>query len=70
MTFLGVSDRILSESEKVIAATNVYAADAVHVSTFKSVAQRFRLEGFLCDDTHYERFKEHVPVRSIKDLKL
>ncbi len=68
ITFVPVSDKILSGTEKVIAATDLYAADALHISTYRNVAQRFRLDGFLCEDIHYDRFKEQVPVRSIGDL--
>jgi predicted nucleic acid-binding protein len=57
ISFLPVTDRIISEAESLVASTNTYAADAVHVSTYRDIAQRSRLDGFLCDDIHYERFK-------------
>ena len=69
IAFVSVSDIIISEAEKIIRATDLYAADAVHISTYRSVAQRSRLEGFLCEDVHYNRFKEEVPVRAIADLE-
>lgn len=69
ISFVAVSDKILSDAEKIIAASNLYAADAVHISTYRSIAAHSRLEGFLCDDDHYETFGEHVPVRAITDLK-
>lgn len=70
IAFLPVSDRIISAAESVIASTNTFAADAVHVCTYKDVARHSRLDGFLCDDTHYERFKPQVPVKTIADLKM
>ncbi len=69
ITFVAVSDKILSEAQKIIGSTGFYAADAVHISTYRNLAQRSRLEGFLCEDVHYERFKEQVPVRAITDLE-
>jgi len=69
ITFVPVSDKILSEAEKLVGATDLYAADAVHISTYRNLARRSRLEGFLCEDVHYERFKEQVPVRAIADLE-
>ena len=70
ITFVPVSDKICTEAEKVIASTNTFAADAVHVCTYRDTAHRSRLDGFLCDNAHYERFKGQVPVRTIKDLEL
>lgn len=70
ISFVPVSDRICSEAEKVIASTNTFAADAVHVCTYWETAQRSKLDGFLCDDTRYEKFKGRVPIKTIRDLKL
>ena len=70
ISFLPVSDRIISDAENVVASTNTFAADAVHVCTYRDAVQRSRLDGFLCDDIHYERFKLQVPVKTIKDLNL
>jgi hypothetical protein len=70
ISFVPVSDKICSEAEKVIASTNTFAADAVHVCTYRDTAQRSKLDGFLCDDMHYERFKAQVPVKTIRDLEL
>lgn len=70
IAFLPVSDKIISEAEKVIASTNTFAADAVHICTYNDIAQHSRLDGFLCDDIHYERFKHQVPVKTIADLKV
>jgi hypothetical protein len=69
IAFVSVSDKIISEAEKILGATDLYAADALHISTYRSLAQRSRLEGFLCEDVHYNRFKEEVPVRAIVDLE-
>ena len=68
ITFVALSEKILSGAEKIIGATSLYAADAVHISTFRNIEQRSRLDGFLCEDVHYGRFKGQVPVRSITDL--
>ena len=65
IAFLPVSDRIISEAENATASTNTFAADAVHVCTYKEIAQHSRLDGFLCDDIHYERFKPQAPVKTI-----
>ena len=70
ITFVEVSDKILSDAERIIASTDLYAADAVHISTYRNVSKSSRLEGFLCEDTHYKRFKEKVPVRAVTDLEV
>jgi len=70
ISFVPVSDKICSDAEKVIAATDTFAADAVHVCTYWDMAQRAKLDGFLCDDTHYEKFKGQVPIKTIRDLEL
>lgn len=70
IAFLPVSEKIISEAESVIASTNTFAADAVHVCTYKDIAQHSHLDGFLCDDIHYGRFKPQVPVKTIADLKV
>ena len=70
ISFVPVSEKICTEAEKIIASTNTFAADAVHVCTYRDTAQRSRLEGFLCDDVHYDRFRGQVPVKTIKDLEL
>jgi hypothetical protein len=35
ISFVPVSDKICTEAEKVIASTNTFAADAVHVCTYR-----------------------------------
>jgi len=70
ISFVPVSDKICLEAERVIASTNTFATDAIHVCTCRDSAQRSRLDGFLCDDTHYERFKGQVQVKTIRDLGL
>lgn len=70
ISFVPVSDKICSDAEKVIASTDTFAADAVHVCTYWDMAQRAKLDGFLCDDTHYEKFKGQVPIKTIRDLEL
>ena len=68
ISFIPVSDKICSEAEKIIASSNTFAADAVHLCTFDDTSQHSRLDGFLCDDIHYEKFKGRVPVKTISDL--
>lgn len=70
ISFLPISDNVCSQAEKMIASTNTFAADAVHVCTYRETAQRSRLDGFLCDDTHYERFESQIPVKKISDLDI
>jgi len=70
ISFVPVSDKICSEAEKVIASTNTFAADAIHVCTYRDTSQRSRLDGFLCDDVHYEKFRGQVPVKTMGDLEL
>ncbi len=65
-----MSGRTVSKAGKIIAETNLYAADAVHVSTYRRLAQRSRLEGFLCEDVHYGQFREQVPVKAITNLEI
>ncbi len=70
ISFLPVSDKIISQAETVVASTNSFPADAVHVCTYKDIARHSRLDGFLCDDIHYQRFRSQVPVKTIADLKV
>jgi predicted nucleic acid-binding protein len=70
ITFVPVSDKIMSEAEQVIASTDTFAADAVHLCTYKDVAKRSRLDGFLCDDRHFDRFKHQVPIKTTRDLEI
>jgi predicted nucleic acid-binding protein len=70
ISFVPVSERILSDAERIVAETSLYASDAVHVSSYMNLASHSRLQGFLCEDVHYRRLKEHVPVKSINDLRL
>src|SRR5438552_16349550 len=70
ISFLPVTDRIIPEAESLVASTNTYAADAVHVSTYRDIAERLHLDGFLCDDIHYGRFRRQVPVKTIADIKV
>jgi len=48
----------------------LYASDALHVSTFRFLERKERIDGFLCDDKHYSRLREMVPVLKLDEVRL
>src|SRR5260370_16784371 len=46
IAFLPVSDRIISEAENLIASTNTFASDPVHVSTYNDIPQHSLLHSY------------------------
>jgi len=61
--FLSVTDDLIKRAREIVAYTNLYAADALHLLTFEKINRKERLDGFVCDDYHYGRFKDLVPVK-------
>jgi hypothetical protein len=60
---LSLGDDLIPEAEALIKETNLYAADAFHVASFKSVNKGGKVDAFLCDDEHLSRLKAFVPVK-------
>ena len=66
--FIDVSRAILRKSERIIAAKNVYASDALHAATFQYISKKKSLEGMLSDDKHYDRLKDLVKVLTLNEI--
>ncbi len=60
--------RILSDAESLVSTQDIYASDALHVATFRSLQRKGGLDYFLSDDRHYERMLNILPVARIKDI--
>ncbi|NOZ77079.1 MAG: type II toxin-antitoxin system VapC family toxin [Euryarchaeota archaeon] len=65
--FISIDDNQISKAMDLIKGNNLYAADALHIATFKSIK---KADLFLCDDRHFDRLREAVPVKRPSDLKL
>ena len=70
VSFIEVSDDILKTAEDLVASYDLYASDALHVSTFKTLEKAEKLDGFLCDDTHFHRLKDMVKVITLGQVKV
>lgn len=67
--FEPVTNELLRASEKLVASTNLYAADSLHIATCENLNRTRPVSWFVCDDKHFERFKVHVRVIKLSDLK-
>jgi predicted nucleic acid-binding protein len=65
--FLSLRDDMILKAEELIKESNLYAADAFHIASFKSIK---KADAFLCDDKHFNRLREVVPVRRLSDVEL
>jgi predicted nucleic acid-binding protein len=70
ISIVDITQKILKESESIIASRNIYASDALHAATFESVSKRKPLDGILSDDKHFERLKGIVRVINLNELSL
>ena len=70
ITFQSVTDELIINAEKLVGTSSLYAADSLHVSTFLSLNKTYTLDGFVCDDMHYERLKPYVPVIKLNQLRV
>lgn len=50
---LGITSLILATAEELVRTYNIYASDALHAATHRSI--RPEPDAFLCDDKHYRR---------------
>lgn len=66
--FLSLRDELISELEKLIKETNLYAGDAFHVATFKLISKKGKIDAFVCDDRHFDRLKPFVPVKKPSEI--
>lgn len=60
----------MEEAKAVITSYDVYASDALHVATFRFLERKKRLDGFLCDDRHYDQLRKIVPVLKLNEIRL
>jgi predicted nucleic acid-binding protein len=68
ISFIAVTEKILSDSENLIASHGIYASDAVHVATYSSVARVKRLDAILSDDRHLKRLGQIVNVLTLSEV--
>jgi predicted nucleic acid-binding protein len=70
ISFVKVSDNLLKEAEEIIATRNLYASDALHVATFKTLETQKKLDGFLCDDAHFQRLRNLLKTITLGEIKI
>jgi len=70
IVFISVTDGMLEEAKAIVASYDVYASDALHISTFRFLERREGLDGFLCDDKHYDRLGKMAPVLKLDEMRL
>ena len=68
ISFIAVTEKILLDSEILIASHGIYASDAVHVATYSSVARVKRLDAMLSDDRHLRRLGQIVNVLTLSEV--
>ena len=68
ISFIAVTEKILSDSEIVISSHGIYASDAIHVATYSSVARVKRLDAMLSDDRHLRRLGQIVNVLTLSEV--
>lgn len=68
--FASVSDKMLEDAKNIITSYDVYASDALHVATFRFLDKSEKLEGFLCDDKHFNRLGNLIPVLKLNEIRL
>ncbi len=57
ITLIEVTKTILLDAEQMLISHNLYASDAVHLSTFRLARRQRRLDAMLTDDQHLRRFE-------------
>jgi predicted nucleic acid-binding protein len=70
IAFEPLTHGVLSDAEKIVAAFDVYASDAVHAATYRRIARRSKLDGFLTDDRHFLRLKDLVSAKIVDEFQL
>lgn len=70
ISFVKVSDNLLKEAEDLIATHNLYASDALHVVAFKTLETPAKLDGFLCDDAHFQRLQTLLRTISLSQITI
>jgi predicted nucleic acid-binding protein len=68
ITYLEVTRSFLSEAERIIASSDLYASDALHAASYAEASRVRRLEAMLSDDRHFQRFGNTVRVLTLDDL--
>jgi len=63
--FLPLSDDPIPKTLEMIKENNLYAGDALHIAAFRSIK---KADAFLCDDRHFNRLKNTVPVKRPSDI--
>jgi len=69
MTFAEIVDEILQEAEQLVASREIYASDALHAATYRHLRKDCDLDGFLCDDKHFERLRDLVEAVTIEQVR-
>lgn len=70
ISLIDVTDRILSQSESILASRDIYASDALHAATFHDVTRKRPLDAMLSDDRHFQRIGDIVKVLTMRELSV
>ena len=68
ITYLDVTQSIISRAQSIVASRNIYASDALHAASYVGVAQHRRLEAMLSDDRHFRRLGNMVKVLTLSEI--
>jgi len=70
ISFIDPKKMILSDAEQMLTSYNLYASDAVHVSTFRLADRDRRLDAMLTDDRHLRRFHGILKALTLDQISL
>ena len=70
ISFVEVSDNLLKDAEDIIATHDLYASDALHVATFKTLETQGKVDDFLCDDAHFQRLKNLLKTVTLDQVRI
>jgi len=68
ITYLDVTQSIISRAQSIVASRNIYASDALHAASYVGAAQHRRLEAMLSDDRHFRRLGNMVKVLTLSEI--
>lgn len=65
--FISLGDDLVPIAEELIKESNLYAADAFHIASFKYIK---KADAFLCGDKHFNRLRGIIPVKRLSEIGL
>jgi len=69
ISFTQIRSDVLKVAEDVIVEHEIYASDALHAATFKSLEKPERLDAFLCDDAHFLKLGSILKTVTLDEVK-